>query len=242
MSALNRQWQRQNLSSNLKEGGGLATRLPPCIVVTIPQPLAEPYLGVNQHFHSSVDFVINSQLSITICCLALRTYCVLLAGMAMGTDPFEAWWRKFLFIPILVVTTTITTALVICRSWTTQGALLQFTDNNRPTLSFIVQILSASLGAADMYVVRELTSYYLRLKLMKKWVGLDQFAFWNVLCAGSPSVSLPVGLSALTILAYLFAIAIAALWAGAITPTTTLKNCSFVAVGVLSSLSSLLEC
>jgi hypothetical protein len=116
--------------------------------------------------------------------------------------------------------------------------LLNFADNDRATLSFVVQILSTSLGAADMYVVRELASYYVRLELTKKWVGLDRFEFWNALCVGSSSLSLSWGLSIITLLAYLFAIAQVALWTGAITPTETLRNCSIHAVGAQFSQGS----
>jgi hypothetical protein len=116
--------------------------------------------------------------------------------------------------------------------------LLNFADKDRATLSFIVQILSSSLGAVNMYVVRELANYYIRLKLTRKWIGLDRFAFWSAICAASPNFNLPWGLSALTILAYLFALAQAALWAGAITPTETLRNCSIDAVGAQFSQES----
>ena len=139
--------------------------------------------------------------------------------------------RSKLCVLLALLTTTAVGSTIIALSATrtySTGSLVDWVQRDRAAIQIIVQLISATLAALQLYALSSFVLFRTNLHLLSKPMSLDTLKLHQALHsrAFDPDLSLQ---SLVLSLAYIAALqAPAAIWAGAITPVRTRANVSAV--------------
>lgn len=132
---------------------------------------------------------------------------------------------KLLVLGALILTTVVSfTTLFISITRTFSTRYLPYIQSNRATIQIVVHIISATLGALQMYVVSSVIQFRVNTKLCVNSISLDKLKLWGALNLGKADLDLPRLYLAWALLNFAIIQAPAAIWAGAITPVIISTN------------------
>ena len=123
-----------------------------------------------------------------------------------------------------LLSTSVATVLLLSSNrapWTNSGRFYAFVTSERATVQIIVQILSQSFGALDVYALCSLINFGTRLRLAGNLYTLDQLQFWSAISLQRLDWALPLGLMIILMLFNAMIRVPGAIWAGALTPVVT---------------------
>ena len=138
-------------------------------------------------------------------------------------DDLEPKWTKYLIVPGLLCTTLINLALIAGQKghWTITGGSARTINDNPSTFSAIRQVIASLLGAIYMFTVCMLINWTSRVILGRRPVSLDRLDFWSALVGSRISWTLKKSRIPLILLFVILTRIPAALWAGALAPSTS---------------------
>jgi hypothetical protein len=137
------------------------------------------------------------------------------------------WPKLSVFVGLVVTTAAATTSLSLSTTgWYSTGIFVDDIQNRRATVQLIVQLLSALLGAFQLYALSCFIRFKLNIRLRTTPTTLDRIKIFDALQSRNLDFSLPFSSVAL-LLAYLAALQVpAAIWTAALTPVITSVNVS----------------
>lgn len=149
--------------------------------------------------------------------------------MASAHRGTASWRTKAAPLFGLTFTTIISSALLAAAKlgWTDSGKLYDVITENRASVQIAVQILAWILGTAQLLTVCMVIKALLNMHVGRKPLSLDGLKFWTALASARFDTALP---PIALVLLFVFLVAIhvpSALWAGALTPVTTVANGTF---------------
>lgn len=123
---------------------------------------------------------------------------------------------------LILLTSTIAIVVLTIRDQRSTGALYGFVTSNRSTIGLIVQIVSAALGACQVFAITSLINLSARLHVQTgRPVEFGLMKFLAAITSGSSQAvrtSLPTKWLTIALIVILTLKVPAALWAGALTP------------------------
>jgi hypothetical protein len=129
---------------------------------------------------------------------------------------------KTLHVLAIFITTLVSTYLFWTRDRLYSDPLVNFVKTNRSSVQIIVQLLSHALALLQLYVLRSLVNFGSRLRLQKYQVSLNRLSLWAALGNAQIDWSLPTLYLTWAALASVCFMVPGAIWAGALSPITTL--------------------
>ena len=140
----------------------------------------------------------------------------------LSETELEPLWTKFLAVPGLVLTTTVSVLLTVGlnRRWYLPGLEPNLTGEIRTTVSVIVFFLTGILSAIHAFALCSAINFHSRLLLDKRPVTLDKLGMWAALSSSGLGFSLPMNAFIYTLIFWALMKVPATLWTGALTPVT----------------------
>ena len=148
---------------------------------------------------------------------------------AMGMQFLDKTLRSKLLVLLALLTTTALGSTIIALSVTrayTTGSIVDWVQKYRATIQIIVQLISATLAALQLYSLSSFILFRTNLQLLSTPMQLDTLKLHQALHSRAFDSELSLQFLVLSV-AYIAALqAPAAIWAGAITPVRNIANVS----------------
>lgn len=136
------------------------------------------------------------------------------------------WWTTL--IPYLIVVPTIisiTVGVLQFRNYAdSKGKLYEWSVTSRAFVQVVVHVLSSTLSVLWIYPLCTIISHWTRNRLAEKDIDLNTVRLWSAFTQARTEWNLPWALALTSLVFFIITYAPAALWAGALTTSFTLKS------------------
>jgi hypothetical protein len=147
--------------------------------------------------------------------------------------------QKILPLTAQAFTTAASITLLCLRNNVYTGNVVNFVRHNRATVQIVVQAVSQGLGLLQLYVLRTLFNFAIRLNLEKHSISLDGYAMRSAVSQLVMDWTLSKPFVTLLLFITLLATVPGALWAGALTPVQSQATTAYqILVPAFSNASS----
>lgn len=121
----------------------------------------------------------------------------------------------------VVVDLTIALLLFISRHHEYSGSFFSTVTEHRATVGLLLNVVSSALSILQVFVICSMVNFAFRTRLFRKPTGLSALSLWSAISSARIELRLPLLKAVILCLVALIGPALAAVWAGALTPVLT---------------------